>query len=338
MKAEELAKPIIGAPSAFSEVIRSLLLDYGKGNFKYSPNSRFLATRLIKAPRVHVPLFFACREFLDLGDIDALEVEEILQLNKPFTLAALLVNLYMFRKAKRACPEDEWPFIYEMFLEQMEVGGYFGQAIPDVGLGFGLLVGGLRPLSMVAFALADEKAFKKYRRSLKGKPYLYDREQEIQIFGTSHVDICSVFLQKLGFGAYMTKAFLEALQDAVLNEDEISGDFARFSASYTWIDSLVLTSSIPSFEEDDPDKDEAAISRLLSQVNNLKNEGKESTWTDKNPDDYPNADQLYKVKPKKAKATEIIETSGEIKAPEAKEPEEEDEIPEDIAREFGLIK
>jgi hypothetical protein len=338
MKAEELAKPIIGAPSAFSEVIRSLLLDYGRGNFKYSANSKFLASRLIKAPSVHVPLYFACREFLDLGDIDALEVEEILQLNKPFTLSSLLVNLYMFRKAKRVCPDDEWPFIYEMYLEQMEVGGYFGQAIPDVGLGFGLLVGGLRPLSMVAFALSDEKGFKKYRRSLKAKPYLYDREQEIQIFGTSHVDVCSVFLQKLGFGAHMAKAFLEALQDAVLDEDEISGDFARFSASCTWIDSLVLTANIPSFEEDDPDRDEAAITRLLSQVNKLKNEGKESIWTDKNPDDYPHPEKLYKVKPKKAKATKIIETSGEIKPPETPEIEDEDEIPEDIAREFGLIK
>lgn len=334
MKAEELAIPIIGAPSAFSEVIRSLLLDYGKGNFKYSPNTKFLANRIIKAPRVHVPLYFACKTFLDT-EADSLEVEEILQLTKPFALASLLINLYMFRKAKKACPEDEWPFIYEMYLEQMEIGGYFGQAIPDVGLGFGLLVGGLRPLSMVAFAKADEKVFKKYRRSLKGKPYLYDREQEIQTFGTSHIDICAVFLQKLGFGASMTKAFLEALQDAVLNEDEISGDFARFSAAYTWIDSLVLTANIPSFEADDPDKDEAAITTLLTKVNQLKDESKEDTWTDKTPDDYPRPEKLLQMRPKGQKPTEIIETNGEIAPVTASD---EEEIPEEIAREFGLIK
>lgn len=335
MKAEELAIPIIGAPSAFSEVIRSLLLDYGKGNFKYSPNSKFLATRILKAPRVHVPLYFACKTFLET-EADSLEVEEIMHLNKPFNLASLLINLYMFRKAKKGCPEDEWPFIYEMFLEQMEIGGYFGQAIPDVGIGFGLLVGGLRPLSLVAFARADEKAFKKYRRSLKSKPYLYDREQEIQTFGTSHIEICSIFLQKLGFGTSMTKAFLEALQDAVLNEDEISGDFARFSAAYTWIDSLVLTANIPSFEADDPDKDEAAISKLITQVNSLKNEGRECTWTDKTPEDYPHPEKLLQLKQKSKKTTEIIETSVEIKPDSASI--EEDEIPEEIAREFGLLK
>lgn len=355
--AESLGGAILGTPSLFSEAIRSLMVDYGKGNFKYSPRSQFLAIRLLRAPSVQVPLYYATYTFLreKLDGAESLKPEEIIQFHKPLDLAVLFTNLFLYRRSKKSCPESEWPLINEMYMEQMEIGGYFGYAIPDVGPAFGLIAGGLRPLALCAFAVKDVESFKKYRRSLKNKKQLFDLTYEESLFGCTHVDICCYFLQQLGFGASMSTGFYEAMTDSVLSEDEVSGQFARFAAARHWIEALTLTSNMPSDETGAEDLDEAAISKLIAQVTELKNNGSLMCWPEKKPSEYPRQDELTKLPAKKSvgtkkrgTATKIIETDEEfglqdaaqVIAEIAQEPNqsEEEEIPEEIAREFGLIK
>lgn len=354
--AETLGGKILGTPSLFSEAIRSLMVDYGNGDFKYSPRSQFLAVRLLRAPSVQVPLYYATFTFLreKLDGAESLNPEEILQFYKPSELAVLFTNLFLYRRAKKACPADEWTFINEMFMEQMEIGGYFGYAIPDVGPAFGLIAGGLRPLSLVAFAVKDIESFKKYRRSLKNKKQLFDIAYEESLFGCSHVDLCCFFLQQLGFGTSMATGFYEAMTDSVLSEDEISGQFARFAAARHWIEALTLTSGMPQDEVGSDDLDEKAISKLITQVTEIKNSGSLICWPEKKPSDFPHQENLLKIpekksaRPKKNAATTIIETDEEFGLQDAAQAiaelaqdttkTEEEEIPEEIAREFGLIK
>lgn len=354
--AETLGGTILGTPSLFSEAIRSLMIDYGKGNFKYSSRSQFLALRLVKAPSVHVPMYYATYTFLrdQLMGIDSLQPEEILQFHKPLEMAVFFTNLYLYRRCKKICPEEEWPIINEMYMEQMEIGGYFGYAIPDVGPAFGLIAGGLQPLSLVAFAVADLNNFKKYRRSLKNKKQLYDLAYEESLFGCTHVDICCYFLQQLGFGASISTGFYEAMTDSVITEDEVTGQFARFAAARHWIEALTLTSGMPPDEAGSEDHDEKAISKLLAQVTELKEKGSLVCWPEKKPSEYPHQEELTKLPPKKSASskkkstTKIIETDEEFGFQDAAqaiaeiaqdpEKEPEDEIPEEIAREFGLIK
>lgn len=318
-RASQLCESIIGAPNLVSEVIRSLIVDYGKGNFKYSANSKFLALRLIRAPSVHVPLFFATLTFMkdQFDGVDSLQPEEVIQLYRPLDMTVLLTNLYLFRRARSITPPDEWEYIQTAYLEQMELGGYFGYAIPDVGPAYGLLVGGLRPLTFAVFAQHYEKEFKTYRRNLKTRGVLYDIKQEVSLFGCSHVDIVRTFMQKLGFGAGMARAIFDALSDAPIEEDDITGDFARFSASGTWIESLSLKADIPHSDEEEEDLDEKAINKLLTQVKQFKEKGSEFSWPTKKPEEYPQPDLLYKVKEKKKKVTrtKIVETSESMASP-----------------------
>jgi len=309
--ATRLCEDMIGAPNLFSEVIRALIVDYGKGNFKYSSGSKFLTLRLIKAPSVQCPLYFATLTFMkeQFDGVDSLQPEELIQLYKPLEMAVLLTNLYLFKKAHQVTPPDEWSFIKDAYFEQMEIGGHFGYAIPDIGPAHGLLVGGLRPLSLAVFAQHFEKEFKNYRRALKGKPNLYDIKQEVALFGCSHVDVVRTLMQSLGFGAGMARGIFDALSDAPISEDDITGDFARFSASGTWIESLSVTSDIPHSEEEDDDHDEKAINKLITVVKSYKEKGSEYFWPSKKPEEYPRQDLLFKIAEKKAKVkrTKIIE-------------------------------
>jgi hypothetical protein len=48
-----------------------------------------------------------------------------------------------------------------------QIGGYVGQALPRIGLSWGILLGAVRHLAWGPFVVADKKVFTGYRRSIK---------------------------------------------------------------------------------------------------------------------------------------------------------------------------
>lgn len=293
-----LSKFILGSPGLFSGVIRCLIRDHYGRKAGYSDTTRFEALRVLKVPTVHTPIFFAVRTFRssEYGDRDSISPDEILKIVPPLELAAMLAVYYLYRRSRKLCDAEEWPIISHYITEQSEIGGHFGRAISDVGIGSGLMIGALRPYAMMAFSILNLPAFKNYRRALKISRTLYDSRSEEKAFSCTHPEVGASFLQRLGFGLNIARAFNDALTGSYHKDDEfVAGDRVRFQVAAEWINSLILNSTPPPKTSKTASSDEIAIASLMEQVKKAKGRKREDSWLEKTRKDYPKQEDLQRL-------------------------------------------
>ena len=326
--ADELASKLQSGTTVFSVAIRSLISDHHRSSSGYSPASRFLAERLLNIPSVHAPIHFATLTFYSAkyAGKNFISTQELTEIYRPFDLAALFGALYLYRRLRKLSPPEEWGFVSRFITEQTEVAGHFGTAIPDIGLASAIICGGIRAMAFTTFALKDLKKFKEYRRHLRTHPTQYDRAYERNAWQCDHLDIATLLLQRLGFGAELGRSFYDAASEAKFNEDEVSGQFSRFQACIDSLEALSKPETPSKDELGDGSLDEKAISNLLEEIHAIRKGGSQFAWLDKGKADYVTADGLS---PDKQEADEShlddIDTIQDISM---------DEVPDEIKQQI----
>lgn len=156
--------------------------------------------------------------------------------------AALLALLYLFRKTKASLVDlSEWQILSELVHERADVGYYLGLSLSGFGGAMGLLVGGMRFLSLGFIASRNPDRYRDYEDHLRTRRLSFDVAHEIATWGFSHAQFAALYLQRMGYGRKIPLSILEgwgvhAPQNALS---------LKVRAVSIWIESLVRYTKPP---------------------------------------------------------------------------------------------
>lgn len=287
-------------PSSFSSTIRGVLTDWERSK-AISNGNRFLVLRLLKTASVKAPMYYAASTYLPekVEDRPYIAPEDFLSIFSPVEVCSLVGLVYLYRRAKRTCAEDEWPFVAGPTQLATDLGGHIGFAIPAIGGSVGALGLGLWQLAYAAFLMHDKKGFVEHRRALKLKKINRSEEMEMERWGCCAYQIATVLAQSLGMGVQFAEVMTRGLSPDTRTNSSLDKEAYRFSIANIWIESLMTTGKIPNIAhkgEFYPSK--GAVSSLEEKTAEIKSSGSPMAWLDRGKDDVTPelTPQLFSVK------------------------------------------
>lgn len=277
---------VIGAmPIAFSTTIRALMVDFQSGASELSENSKYQVGRLVSAPTIHAALGYLAlttkpREVAEIDQADPLSLANLFD---PVTLAAAISQIYLFKRAKRICSQEDWRFLAEPWQKNIEVAMLLGNRGTDVGFGVGLLGVGMLYTAYSAFLAFDKKGFAEYRRHLKRQKILTDLAYEMKQWGCSCFQVASHIMLSLSFGRPLVGAWCEGFGFIPgLGSFQTSGYTTRFRFVRNWIDTVVKhEDAISKANVGIEGLDTKTTETLIESVRSLLEQTSEYRWLEK---------------------------------------------------------
>lgn len=195
--------------------------------------------------------------------------------------ASLIALLYIYRRIKPQVGEEVWEPLGRLVHERAEIGAHLGISFPDLGLARGLLLGGLRFLSLGVVAASDAQAYAGYLDWLKERHQPFDLAYEASRWGFTHPQICALLLQSLGFGAPFATAVTFALTPVTIQPDR-EPLAARIRAAGIWIESLALGGKAPALTPGSSfDMNPERLRTLLNRVAEVRHSGSTYLWLER---------------------------------------------------------
>lgn len=272
-------------PATFSSVVRSLKVDSDSG--KLSDGSLYLTQRLLRSKAVLSPFYYGVLEFAKYSKIEVGPVPSLISKIKPIDLSALLATIYLYRRALKVCPQDEWQYISPHLTVEGDLGGRIGYSMPAIGFQTGILTGVLKWFALGSFLLHDKKGFVEYRRLLKQRGNELDFQWEKSRWGCTSSQVAAVFLQSFGFGVDAVSSLVTGLSDAPGEAALKDKGIYRVHITSVWIKSLRTTCSVPDIShrgEFYPDAKD--LEQMIQDAQRLKDQGS-SKWLDQDKEAIP---------------------------------------------------
>ncbi|NMC61794.1 MAG: HDOD domain-containing protein, partial [SAR324 cluster bacterium] len=158
-----------------------------------------LGSVLYKASEFYLPLATTSSEDEILTTIvEGLSAKEVV---------SIIVLSYLAGEFSKHCEVTGWDCIARKLPSAIEIGRTVGATFSDVGPGYGMLLTGVRHMSLAALLFHDAKNFEHYIKYLSLSSRPYDMIYEKSKWGYDHLSYCGSLLQYLGFGLEMVKAF-----------------------------------------------------------------------------------------------------------------------------------
>jgi hypothetical protein len=154
------------------------------------------------SPTLKASFYFAAEELFEqkLRAARPLTPARLLGLFHPDEVAAIITLTLLNRAIRGRCPADEWEKIVPRMNAHMMVGGVVGRSMKMVGFGNGLLMAGIRYLSLGTMIATAPKRYKELRRSMDVSTALFLPEVEQKVFGCTHLHIASTLVSAMGYG------------------------------------------------------------------------------------------------------------------------------------------
>jgi hypothetical protein len=161
------------------------------------------------------------------------------------TCAALIALLYLFRKTKAALVSHaRWQVLSELVHERADVGYYLGLSLPGFGGALGLIVGGMRFLSLGFIASRDPDRYAEYEEHLSARGISFDVAYEFKTWGFSHPQFAVTYLQRIGYGRNVPLSVAMGLSPLVTRTPQNTLS-AKVSAVSSWIEAVVSHTKSP---------------------------------------------------------------------------------------------
>lgn len=237
-------------PASFTTIIRGLMTDHESGMGQIEGPNRYQVIRLIKSPSLFSTLYFACKALTPnvIRRSGYTSEAEIVDSFSPFELAYLIGFSLLFRRAQGLCDDQEFSYIEDDIIRNLNVGVLMGRAIPAIGGGCGMIEGTAPFLALCTFLRHDAKGFKEYRRSTLKPGSSWDPSAELKRWGCNSLQIASVIVQTLGFGINQAQALIASREPISLPDE------ARLVKDYRmaglWRNSIITTLTPPTVKID----------------------------------------------------------------------------------------
>ena len=275
-------------PAQLTSVIRLLLADHRDGRKDWSPTSLSAATRLFRGPSLCSALYFSCQAFRreKLETLDRVSASELVQLYTPLDLVSIIAMIFMFRRARKVCPKDEFSTLSDDMILRSEMGFYVGEAIPEIGAALGMLRGGIRSFAFAAMATQNVKLFKNYRRQLRADNREFDADFEKQEWGCTSAEVAAVLLQTVGLGVPLPSSIDRSLARPIDQLSESEPDLYRASLAALWVDCLLTSGEEPKItHRGEYYPFQEAKRKLLENAAALRARGAAQSWLLRGKDD-----------------------------------------------------
>ena len=300
-RAKEVADVVGRVPPFFSNTIRSLVKDEQENGGERSRSTNEYLKTLFNSASVKAPIYHATLSFHP----EALEGKahvsrkDLIAPYSPKDLASVISLLYVYKQLSKKAPELQWNELKDEIARSTEIGGYYGQSVPNVGFFAGLLCGGMRLLGLGALLCFDAYSFDQYQRYRKENNMGFDLAYETDLFGCNHVNVSAIFVQTVGLGLDLAKDFATGLETNYENLLSLPDNQSCFAAAPLWIQSLLLTGAEPNVKHVGdfyPLAEKRTL--LLELVQSVNDTGKMDHWLSRTAEDaHPdNAPVLYNEK------------------------------------------
>lgn len=284
--AKFVVKPLGEVPTNLRVAVQSLVVDSKKNLF--TEKSMEHALKLINIIGIRGAVYYAGLTFKGDKVIrdKLIPQEDLARIFSTFDLACVLSGVYWFRRCKRFALKEVWTPIERNAIEECELGGYVGEAIGDIGLGTGMLIGLLPQISISLLAKYKPEEYQKYSDYIKKTGQINNLRKELELFGTTHADIAGLMLSLTGFGPTYAAHFGDGLRFKNQDLVEETQDAARFRAAALWLESLRNKNEAlenPPKGYTVSEEDDKKVLESLAEA--MKNEGSEFSWVAKTKDD-----------------------------------------------------
>ncbi len=286
--ASNLIKDAIHFSSTFTTTIRLLKqneienLSNGSNPRKLNENARFSVLRLFKASSIKAPLYYLTSTYNSdlIEKKNSITAEDLVSFYKIDELSAILALVYVFNSLRKVSDKEEWQRYSKYINESVELGGYFGINIPDIGFANSLLFTGMRYLAPAVFMALSPKVFKNYRRDLKLKKIAFDLNMEYDLFGCTHVDVATQLIQSIGFGVNISTDFYKSLMTPVNKQLDSKSNIIR--VLLIWVEYLALGKKPPVVNgENEITMDDSVMDRLSLLNKQIQESGSSFSWLSK---------------------------------------------------------
>lgn len=280
-RARLLLKPLNQPHPNFVAAVRGLIKAWSDNKSLQQGGAAFEARRFLLSRTVKATYYYMCKAYRPelLNEPDLGSTEPFVTNFSAFDHAAILGYLCMFRAMCKLSDKEEWSFIQEPFYDAIDHGAMVGQAIPKMGIGFGLLVRGVRCLCFAPFLWNSKKEFQLYRRHLKKNEIAFDLNWERRVWGCTTVELASILLQLTGFNFGVSESYYLAVTGAPAR---ISKYHDRFENAERWIAAIMETGTGPEvgLHADFTLKD-GELSKLLDRIHQLTTTDARIEWLNK---------------------------------------------------------
>jgi|GEM_PF-5602528 len=276
-------------PWTFVSCNRLLLEDYRLGSEKFSPQTCYELKRLLKSPSALSSLYTFVRTYYP-GRFSRGEIYGPLALAKlldPLTLAAALSLMYLYKRAKRMCPKDEWAWLAEKWEKGADLGWRVGNALPEIGTGCGMLGEGVLYAALALFLCSRNSPFAQYKRHLIQNKLRFDPAMEHKLFGCTSVQVASLIVTGFGFGSVIAGGFAQGFSAIWGSSSRLAAEAKRFCLLNQWLHVLrdpAKRASLISLKPGSPE--ELVFKELTARVEASKEEEFPSPWLRKGKDDF----------------------------------------------------
>ncbi len=284
-------------PSSFTSVIRLLVTDFDKDPSSLSQYGSFFCTRLLRTPSVQAPYFNAIRFLkpqLLTNPSKAFTTKNFLGAFGGYEHAVFLATIFLHRHCRNLCNASLLQDVTHRLQRGLNLGWLIGNAIPSIGPGAGLLLGGFRVLGFLPFIKHDADGFSNYWSHLNSNGLDLDLNYEFQRWQCNSLQVALMMGQQLGFGIPRVVPLMKAITTTspLLTAEDAERAFRVIDV---WMESIVKLHSAPAIPLPPkyyPNKSE--LDSLLKRSSDAL-DGLESEWLTKVPADITpkTAPQLF---------------------------------------------
>jgi hypothetical protein len=284
--AADLIKPFGSVAANFAEAIRLLVSTHSSGNTTISSAGQNHLLRLIRNDTLKATYYFFSKQFRpDLfSQKKQLSEKDFVQAYSAIDHAAVLSFCYLFKNLSRKIEKEEWEYVQVPLYEALAIGGAVGQSIKDVGLGFGLLIRGVRYLSFAPFMRENRKAFKDYRQHLKASDIPFDTAFEEKMWQCSSIQIAGLLLERMGFPRSVSLQFVAAAERSTTVEpDPVFGTPFRVAECLVdaYMEGHEIPTSTPAWVGKQIDLPAEVRGTLLGALNKVFDDKNRIEWLNK---------------------------------------------------------
>lgn len=283
--ARDIVALVTNLPAVLPSGVRILAQDGTALNKPVSETSRSFLQLFTRSGSIKTALLLSsrvfCPEFHANKPVNP-DSKWLLQFYSPFDIAVIASLVVLYRRITKGLSEegktDLSPFIHR----NAEIGGLVGRAIPDIGIGRGILATTIPHLALGVFMKLDPNIWNQYQRSLRLKKVSYDFELENEFWGCNHMQIASALVQVIGLGIDRAHAIGHASTLTEASESSLTGEIRRFYFAVLWCRSLIDFGKAP--ERQLPAEFyplQAHNEHLLSSSERVRTMGSRHAWLDK---------------------------------------------------------
>ena len=208
--AKRIANKLKPLPIAFTSSVRLLAMDHLHNEGNLRPTTKFQVARIFRSNSFKGMLYQATMELHNenIRDQELVTVGEMMNYYTAGDLAALIGMFVFFKRVRRLVDDSEWELLRNDLIFRIQAGAAAGVAVPNIGIGAGVLMGAMPLLTVCSMARYNKKGFTEYRRHLQKSDFDYDPELEVLHWNCTAGQVASLSLSQLGFGVDMAEAVL----------------------------------------------------------------------------------------------------------------------------------